>query len=60
MPVDRRQFLNACGKLGFASTLLPGALYAVAVKAAATRITAAMIDEAGLVAGIPIDRKSVV
>ena len=55
MPVDRRQFLNACGKLGFASTLLPGALYAVAVKAAATRITAAMIDEAGLVAGIPIE-----
>jgi len=54
MALDRRSFLNSCGKLGFASTLLPGALYTIAARAEDTRITAAMIDEAAAIAGVPI------
>ncbi len=55
MPLDRRAFLNSCGSLGFASTLLPGVLYTMAVQAQDKRITAAMIDEAAVIAGIPIE-----
>jgi len=54
MSLDRRRFLNACGKLGFASTLLPGVLYAVAAQAEAKRITADMIDSAAAIADVPI------
>src|SRR5258706_2570356 len=54
MSLDRRRFLNACGKLGFASTLLPGVLYAVAAQAEAKRITADMIDSAAAIADGPI------
>jgi Asp-tRNA(Asn)/Glu-tRNA(Gln) amidotransferase A subunit family amidase len=52
--LDRRQFLDACGKMGFASTLFPGVLYAVAAKAEDARITEAMIDDAAVIAGVPI------
>jgi len=54
MALDRRSFLNSCGKLGFASTLLPGALYTIAARAEDPRITASMIDEAAAIAGVPI------
>jgi Asp-tRNA(Asn)/Glu-tRNA(Gln) amidotransferase A subunit family amidase len=55
VPLDRRRFLSACGSLGFASTLLPGVLYAMAAKAEDPKITAAMIDDAARIAGIPIE-----
>ncbi len=54
MSMDRRQFLDTFARLGFASTLLPGALYAISAKAEDTKITAAMIDQAALIAGISI------
>jgi len=57
MSLDRRRFMNACGSLGFASTLLPGVLYTIAAEAEETKeikITAAMIDDAALIAGVPI------
>jgi Asp-tRNA(Asn)/Glu-tRNA(Gln) amidotransferase A subunit family amidase len=55
MSLDRREFLNGCGKLGFASTLLPGVLFSIAAEAEGHHVTAAMIDEAALIAGIPIE-----
>src|ERR1039457_136277 len=54
MSLDRRQFLNTCGRFGFASTLLPGVLYSIAAEAEGTRITASMIDAADLSASIPV------
>lgn len=58
MPLDRRRFLNACGGLGFASTLLPGVLYSMAAEAEGkgeARITAGMITDAAAIAGIVIE-----
>ncbi len=55
MSLDRRRFLNACSSLGFASTLLPGVLYTIAAEAEDAKITAALIDHAALIAGIPIE-----
>jgi len=37
--LDRRRFLQVCSQFGFASTLLPGTLYSVAVQAQATSPT---------------------
>lgn len=54
MSLDRREFIRTCGQLGFASTLLPGALFTLASKAEDQKITAAMIDNAALIAGIPV------
>jgi Asp-tRNA(Asn)/Glu-tRNA(Gln) amidotransferase A subunit family amidase len=54
MSLDRRSFLNTCSRFGFASTLLPGALYSLAAQAEDKRITQGMIDEAAVVAGVPI------
>ena len=54
MSLDRRHFLNACGRVGFASTLFPGVLFSLAAKAQEKHITAAMIDKAALMAGIPV------
>ena len=56
MPLDRRHFLAVCSHLGFASTLLPGVLFAAAAKADSNdqRITAAMIDNAAAIAGVPV------
>ncbi len=54
MPLDRRSFLNTCSRFGFASTLLPGTLYALATRAEDKRITGEMVDEAASIAGIPI------
>jgi hypothetical protein len=56
MSLDRRQFLSSCSKLGFASTLMPGVLFSIAAKAEAKRITAELIDQAALIAGISIAR----
>ena len=55
MSIDRRRFLNVCGGFGFASTLLPGVLYAMAAESSETRITAAMIDDAAAIADIAIE-----
>ena len=54
MSLDRRHFLAACTSLGLSSTLLPGVLYAAATEAEAKRITPEMIDDAAILAGVPI------
>jgi Asp-tRNA(Asn)/Glu-tRNA(Gln) amidotransferase A subunit family amidase len=54
MSLDRRSFLQSCASLGFASTLLPGVLYAQAAQSTDQKITAAMIDEAAVIADVPI------
>jgi Asp-tRNA(Asn)/Glu-tRNA(Gln) amidotransferase A subunit family amidase len=56
MSFNRRHFLSTCGKFGFASTLLPGALYSIAAKAEGKGkvITAEMIDAAAEIADIAI------
>jgi Asp-tRNA(Asn)/Glu-tRNA(Gln) amidotransferase A subunit family amidase len=58
MSLDRRHFLSVCGQFGFASTLLPGVLYAAAVKAGDDdknkRITAEMVAKAAVIAGVPV------
>ena len=55
MSLDRRDFLNVCGRLGIASTLLPGVLYSIVVRAEDKHITVEMIDQAILIAGVPIE-----
>jgi Asp-tRNA(Asn)/Glu-tRNA(Gln) amidotransferase A subunit family amidase len=58
MALDRRSFLSVTGRLGFASTLLPGALYSIASEAqqtsSTTKITADMIDQAAALAGLQV------
>lgn len=67
MPLDRRTFLTVSGRFGLASTLFPGALYALAAQAAEAPqqpsgaeeaklppITPEMIDQAAALAGIYI------
>jgi Asp-tRNA(Asn)/Glu-tRNA(Gln) amidotransferase A subunit family amidase len=54
MNLDRRRFLNVCGTLGFASTLLPGALFGMAMKSDDKRITSDMLDAAAAIAGITL------
>ncbi len=63
---DRRRFLAVCSQFGFASTLLPGALYAIAAQAQTTpgqaapaasappKITPEMVEQAAELAGVPI------
>jgi Asp-tRNA(Asn)/Glu-tRNA(Gln) amidotransferase A subunit family amidase len=54
MQTDRRKFLAVCGALGFGSTLLPGALYAVATQSQEPQITPDMVDCAAAMAGVQI------
>jgi Asp-tRNA(Asn)/Glu-tRNA(Gln) amidotransferase A subunit family amidase len=69
MSTDRRRFLTVCGALGFGSTLLPGALFALASQAGAEAqapgaenssaeklppITDAMIRAAAAIAGVTL------
>jgi len=54
MSLDRRRFLTVCSQFGFASTLLPGVLYAAATKAEDKRITSEMVTEAAVIAGVPV------
>lgn len=59
MPLDRRSFLALFGQLGLASTLFPGALYALAAEPGDPEprlkpITPEMIDAAAALAGVPI------
>lgn len=49
----RRAFLSVTARLGLASTLFPGVLYAMAEDK--KKVTSAMIDEAASIAGINID-----
>jgi Asp-tRNA(Asn)/Glu-tRNA(Gln) amidotransferase A subunit family amidase len=60
---DRRRFLAVCSAMGFGSTLLPGALYALAVQspsksapdnAPLPKITDAMIGAAAAIAGVTL------
>lgn len=67
--LNRRRFLFVCSQFGFGSTLLPGALYAIAAEAEATaqaaqdetghpvplpKITLEMVEQAAALAGVPI------
>ncbi|MGO8719101.1 MAG: amidase [Acidobacteriaceae bacterium] len=66
--MDRRRFLAVCSQFGFASTLLPGTLYAIAAQAQAdanavppatpsptlAKITPEMVEQAAALAGVPI------
>ena len=61
--LDRRKFLAVCGTAGLGQTLFPGALLTLAATAHAQeapstdfpKITAAMIDNAAMIAGIHLD-----
>jgi Asp-tRNA(Asn)/Glu-tRNA(Gln) amidotransferase A subunit family amidase len=50
--IDRRRFLAVCSQLGLTTTLLPGALWAMAEEK--SKVTRQMIDEAALIADIHI------
>jgi Asp-tRNA(Asn)/Glu-tRNA(Gln) amidotransferase A subunit family amidase len=50
--MDRRDFLAVCSKLGLTSTLLPGVLWSMA--ADKDKVTGAMIDNAAIIADVPI------
>ena len=50
--LDRRRFLAVCSAAGVGGTLLPGVLWAMADEK--TKVTKEMIDEAALVADVPI------
>jgi Asp-tRNA(Asn)/Glu-tRNA(Gln) amidotransferase A subunit family amidase len=50
--LDRRKFLAACSGAGLTSTLFPGVLWSLAAEK--NKVTREMIDEAALVADVPI------
>jgi Asp-tRNA(Asn)/Glu-tRNA(Gln) amidotransferase A subunit family amidase len=58
--LDRRSFLNACGRAGITSALLPGILYTLASQGVAqgeeakqpAKITPEMLDQAAALAGV--------
>jgi Asp-tRNA(Asn)/Glu-tRNA(Gln) amidotransferase A subunit family amidase len=52
MTLDRRSFLAACSGFGLTSSLFPGVLWAMATEK--NKVTREMIDEAALVADVPI------
>lgn len=72
MALDRRAFLTVSGRFGLASTLFPGALYALAAQAqenagpqalAMPAVTPEMIDQAAALAGVtipPEDRQAMI
>src|SRR5579862_4336506 len=50
--LDRRDFLTTCSRLGVGATLFPGALWALA--RSSEQVTKEMIDEAAVIADVPI------
>src|SRR5262249_57932238 len=50
--LDRRAFLAVCSQFGLASTLFPGVLWAMADSK--SKVTREMIDNAALIADVPI------
>lgn len=52
--LDRRDFVRKCAGMGFAGTLLPGVLWAQAQAEGAKKITKEMIENAALIADVPI------
>src|SRR5215471_5363530 len=50
--LDRRAFLAVCSRLGLTTTLLPGALWAMADEK--SKVTRDMIDHAAFIADVPI------
>src|SRR5665213_3346990 len=66
--LDRRRFLTVCSQFGFAATLLPGTLYAIAVRAESVSpdgaetsspglptISPEMLEQAAALAGVSIE-----
>ena len=59
--LDRRRFLSACTGAGVGSALLPGVLFTLAAQAQDAKpgelpkVTAAMLDEAAALAGVPLE-----
>jgi Asp-tRNA(Asn)/Glu-tRNA(Gln) amidotransferase A subunit family amidase len=52
--LNRRNFLAICSTFGFAGTLFPGVLWAMAQDQKEEKITAAMIEQAAKIADVPI------
>jgi len=52
--LDRRDFMRACSGLGLGGTLFPGVLWAQAQARDAKKITKEMIENAALIADVPI------
>src|ERR1700751_3091616 len=52
--LDRRHFLTTCSAMGLGGTLFPGVLWAQAESQGAKKITKEMIDDAAIIAEVPI------
>src|ERR1700739_2846229 len=52
--LDRRNFMKTCSGIGLAGTLFPGVLWAQAEAQGAKKITKEMIDNAAVIADVPI------
>src|SRR5499425_2374772 len=52
--LDRRDFMRTCSGMGLAGTLFPGVLWAQARAEDAKKITKEMIENAALIADVPI------
>ncbi len=52
--LDRRDFIRTCSGLGLAGTLFPGVLWAQAQAQGAKKITKEMIENAAVIADVPI------
>lgn len=56
--LDRRRFLSACSGLGLGGTLFPGVLWAQAQSQGAAKITKEMIENAAVIADVPIPEET--
>src|SRR5216684_403126 len=52
--LDRRNFMKTCSEMGLAGTLFPGVLWAQAQAQAAKKITKEMIENAAVIADVPV------
>jgi Asp-tRNA(Asn)/Glu-tRNA(Gln) amidotransferase A subunit family amidase len=52
--LDRRDFIRTCSAIGLGGTLFPGVLWAQAEAEGATKITKEMIENAAIIADVPI------
>jgi len=52
--LDRRHFVKTCSAMGFAGTLFPGVLWAQVEAQGARKITKDMIENAAIIADVPI------
>ncbi len=55
--LDRRNFMKTCSEMGLAGTLFPGVLWAQAQAQAAKKITKEMIENAAVIADVPVSEE---